>query len=579
MRRALIGAVAALAAALVLAPVAGAIDEVNTAKLRKGVTVDGILEHERALQDIAIANDGTRAATTPGYDASVAYVQQRLKRGGIPRSLDAFDFANWEKLGPSTLARVRASPPRPGCEGAATTSCPSSRPRRRDRSVVIDATTSCSTPPGGAGSGDQRLRPGGLGRQDRAARSHWSSAAPARSWTRSNRQAAGAAAVLVFNDGYADRDRAFQIGAPPFIGDPGGDDELRRRRGAVHRRQSGPVNAHFNVVDDHRGGPAVQRDRRLAEGRPVSGRSSSARTSTASSEGPGINDNGSGTATLIEMAEQIAKLDDQAAQPHALRVLGRRGGRPGRLDRVRRRPGANGGIDQIEANLNFDMVASPNFVRFVYDGDNSTGEGDVGPPGLGGDREGVRALLRQAGSGRPSRPRSTGARTTVRSSRTRVVPAGGLFSGAEGIKTAEQGRLYGGVAGLATTRATTRRATRSLNLGNPPFPDADGSSRRRTPSDERQRPDRPGSDRRRGGARAWTLARSQSPIPSPSRPTWPASKVKTASRARKAKANRHDEAPAATRVGSGSAERLPVREVSAYPAGTPSTEVIARNAS
>ena len=65
MRRALIGAVVALATALVLAPVAGAIDKVNTAKLRKGVTVDGILEHERALQEIAIANDDTRAATTP----------------------------------------------------------------------------------------------------------------------------------------------------------------------------------------------------------------------------------------------------------------------------------------------------------------------------------------------------------------------------------------------------------------------------------------------------------------------------------------------------------------------------------
>ena len=30
---------------------------------------------------------------------------------------------------------------------------------------------------------------------------------------------------------------------------------------------------------------------------------------------------------------------------------------------------ASGGIEDIEANLNFDMVGSPNFVRFVYDGD------------------------------------------------------------------------------------------------------------------------------------------------------------------------------------------------------------------
>ena len=32
---------------------------------------------------------------------------------------------------------------------------------------------------------------------------------------------------------------------------------------------------------------------------------------------------------------------------------------------------ASGGINDIEANLNFDMLASPNFVRFVYDGDAS----------------------------------------------------------------------------------------------------------------------------------------------------------------------------------------------------------------
>ena len=39
------------------------------------------------------------------------------------------------------------------------------------------------------------------------------------------------------------------------------------------------------------------------------------------------------------------------------------------------------------------------------------------------------------------------------------IPAGGLFSGAEGIKTAEQAAIYGGTAGWRTTPATTRRAT------------------------------------------------------------------------------------------------------------------------
>ena len=52
--------------------------------------------------------------------------------------------------------------------------------------------------------------------------------------------------------------------------------------------------------------------------------------------GPGINDNGSGSAALLETAEQMSKV--KPAQQGPLRVVGRRGGRPGRLDRIRERP-------------------------------------------------------------------------------------------------------------------------------------------------------------------------------------------------------------------------------------------------
>jgi hypothetical protein len=64
MSRASIAAALSVAAMLVLAPAASAIDKVNTQKLRKGVTLEGILEHERALQRIAVTHDGNRAAMT-----------------------------------------------------------------------------------------------------------------------------------------------------------------------------------------------------------------------------------------------------------------------------------------------------------------------------------------------------------------------------------------------------------------------------------------------------------------------------------------------------------------------------------
>ena len=61
---------------------ASAIHDVHTRKLREAVTVNGILQHERAFQRIANHNDGTRASGTLGYDASVDYVAQRMRRAG-----------------------------------------------------------------------------------------------------------------------------------------------------------------------------------------------------------------------------------------------------------------------------------------------------------------------------------------------------------------------------------------------------------------------------------------------------------------------------------------------------------------
>jgi hypothetical protein len=58
-------------------PVSPACDtQVNNthAKLMECITLAGVREHQAALQSIADANGGTRAAGTSGYDASVDYV-------------------------------------------------------------------------------------------------------------------------------------------------------------------------------------------------------------------------------------------------------------------------------------------------------------------------------------------------------------------------------------------------------------------------------------------------------------------------------------------------------------------------
>ena len=51
-----------------------------SAQLRRAVSVEGLMAHERRFQDIANANGGTRVVGTPGYDASADYVANQLWR-------------------------------------------------------------------------------------------------------------------------------------------------------------------------------------------------------------------------------------------------------------------------------------------------------------------------------------------------------------------------------------------------------------------------------------------------------------------------------------------------------------------
>ena len=81
-RRTALAGAAALVIALVIAPAASALDQVNTNPLRRAVTVNGILRHERALQAIANANLGTRVSGTAGFDQSADYVKRQLVQAG-----------------------------------------------------------------------------------------------------------------------------------------------------------------------------------------------------------------------------------------------------------------------------------------------------------------------------------------------------------------------------------------------------------------------------------------------------------------------------------------------------------------
>src|SRR6187551_3840411 len=82
----------------------------DTSALRNAVTVNGILKHEKALQQIANANDGTRASGTPGFDASRDYVAGKLRAAGYQVTIQPFNFDFFTELSPPVFERVSPDP-------------------------------------------------------------------------------------------------------------------------------------------------------------------------------------------------------------------------------------------------------------------------------------------------------------------------------------------------------------------------------------------------------------------------------------------------------------------------------------
>ena len=95
---------------------------------------------------------------------------------------------------------------------------------------------------------------------------------------------------------------------------------------------------------------------------------------------------------------------------------------------------------KIALYLNFDMVGSPNHVFFIYDGDDSDAEG--AGPGPGGSAEiekTFEAFFKQRGV--PFKGTDFSGRSDYGPFIANLIPAGGLFTGAEGIKTAAEAAI------------------------------------------------------------------------------------------------------------------------------------------
>ncbi|MDG4792407.1 M20/M25/M40 family metallo-hydrolase [Micromonospora sp. WMMD1082] len=184
----------------------------------------------------------------------------------------------------------------------------------------------------------------------------------------------------------------------------------------------------------------------------------------STTSGPGINDNGSGSAAILEVALAVARTG--FVPDRHLRFawwgaeeLGLRGSRY-YVDNL-----SSAERSRIRQYLNFDMVGSPNAGYFVYDGDNSDGVGaGPGPAGSAQIEQTIQAYFTSIGV--PTRGTDFDGRSDYGPFISVGIPAGGTFTGAEGVKTSAQASLWGGTAGQAFDPCYHRACDTTSNIND-----------------------------------------------------------------------------------------------------------------
>jgi Zn-dependent M28 family amino/carboxypeptidase len=438
-RRALsLGAVAALTMgiAAVPSPVVAVDDNINTQQLRNRVDLAGILAHEQVFQRIADENGGTRASGTPGYDASAEYVAKTLRRAGYRVYQQRFEFPVFTELAPASLSQVS-----PDAQDYETATFDYSGDGDVT-GVVVPAGRIQVPPPAEAGTTESGCEPGDFEpapAEDAIAlvqRGFCDFAVKA-----ANAEAAGYDAVVIFNEGQEGRTEVFAgtLGGPmeiPVVGLSFPDAEALLAQiesgDEVVMNVTTSTQVEFsqtqNVIASTRTGNKLKR---IMAGAHLDGVYA------------GINDNGSGSSTLLEIALEMAKLKTKPRQMVQFAFWGaEENGLLGSEHYVANLKPIN--VKKIKANLNFDMLGSPNYVRFVYDGDGSE-FGEAGPAGSGE----IESLFTDyfESQGLASEPTPFNGRSDYGPFIDAGIPAGGLFTGAEGVKTPEQAEIYGGTAG------------------------------------------------------------------------------------------------------------------------------------
>ena len=397
-------------------------------KLLECMTVEGVREHQAALQDIADDNNGTRVSGTEGYDQSVDYAVEVLEDAGYAVTRQSFDFVRFEVLSPTVLQQVAPAP---------AVDLPSII-MSYSGSGDVTAAVSSPDPVTGCFAADWAGFPAGnialIQRGGSTAQVTCTFALKA-----SNAIAAGAVGVVIYNNAAGDLagtlGNSFTGNIPVTGITQSLGEQLRATPGLVLRLKTDVLRTPAtseNVLAESKGGD------------PNNVVMAGAHLDSVPA-GPGINDNGSGSASILETAQQMSRVNTKNKVRFALW-----GAEEASLVGSTFYVGSleEEDLAKIALYLNFDMVGSPNHVFFIYDGDDSDAEG--AGPGPAGSAQ-IEATFERffESRGIPFKGTDFTGRSDYGPFIANDVPSGGLFTGAEGIKTAEEAAIWGGTAGVA----------------------------------------------------------------------------------------------------------------------------------
>ena len=452
---------AACAATLAFAPAAsanGVNDSPRDPDARRfvgNVSVPSIVKHQIELQKIASLNGDTREVFSPGYTASLDYVVKTLKAAGYSPKVTQFNYPFWNETKPPVLNWNNGTPPKsykPGTEAdndqptADFITMANSPTKEIVNTAVIPVTNNVDPPTGGSAAGCAAADyPAAV--VGKVALVQRGTCPFVQKWQVA--QDAGAAGVIIYNEGNTPArqnplfvDNQIDATIPAVISSYAlGNDLLQAYKAGNNPRVDFKVYGTFT----DRFLPQV-----LAETREGDSKNVVVVGAHLDSvpEGPGINDDGSGTASLLAMAEEISRGHYNLRQKIRFAWWGaEENGLVGSTYYAHNLSDAE--VAKIDVMLDYDMLASPNYVRFVYDGDGSEpgNEDFSGPPGSGKVESVFDDWFKAQGMQSDRVPFD--GRSDYVGFTDRGIPAGGVFAGAEVPKTEEQEAIYGGAAGSA----------------------------------------------------------------------------------------------------------------------------------